>query len=79
MGAITRVGWLHGERTAKSGKKRSSMVVYLATESLRDKVLQDGITIKGAWYNTKLWTHTLQTPRCFRCNRWSHTQSFKAG
>lgn len=74
-GAISRVGWLHGERTAKSGKARSSLVVYLSTEGLRDRAIQEGITIKGAWYNAKLWSHALQTPRCFRCNRWSHTQS----
>jgi hypothetical protein len=74
-GAISRVSWLHGERTVKSGKARSSLIVYLSTESLRDKALQEGITIKGAWYNVKLWSQALQTPRCFRCNRWGHTQS----
>jgi hypothetical protein len=74
-GAISRIGWLHGERTEKSGKARSSLVVYLSAESLRDKALQEGITIKGVWYNTKLWSHALQTPRCFRCNQWCHTQS----
>ena len=55
-GAISRVAWLHGERTvkAKTGKARSSLVVYLSTETLRDKAIQEGITIKGAWYNAKL-------------------------
>ena len=76
-GAISRVAWLHGERTvkAKTGKARSSLVVYLSSETLRDKAIREGITIKGAWYSVKLWSPTLQTPRCFRCNRWGHTQS----
>ena len=72
---ITRVSWIHGGRTEKAGKKRSSLIVYLSSEDRRDKVIQEGIAIKGIWYATKLWSPALQTPRCFHCNRWSHTQS----
>jgi len=49
-GVISRVTWLHGERTVKvkTGKARSSLVIYLSTETLRDKAIQEGIIIKGA-------------------------------
>ena len=39
-GAIIRSSWLHGEhtvKTANTGKQRSSVILYLATEALRDK------------------------------------------
>ena len=72
---ITQVAWIHGVRSQTAGKKRSSLIVYLATEEARDRVVKDGLTIKGLWHHVKLWAQTLHSPRCFKCNRWGHTQT----
>jgi hypothetical protein len=72
---ITRVAWIHGARSQTAGKQRSSLIVYLATEETRDRVVKEGLTIKGIWHHVKLWAQALHSPRCFRCNRWGHTQT----
>ena len=72
---ITRVAWIHGARTQTAGKKRSSLIVYLATEEARNRAVKEGLTIKGIWHHVKLWAQALHSPRCFKCNRWGHTQT----
>jgi len=72
---VTRVAWIHGARSQTAGGKRSSLIVYLATEEARDRVVKDGLTIKGLWHHVKLWAQALHSPRCFKCNRWGHTQT----
>ena len=44
--------------------------MYLATEEARDRVVENGLTIKGLWHHAKLWAQALHTPRCFKCNGW---------
>jgi hypothetical protein len=72
---ITRLSWIHGNRTLNAGKKRSSLVVYFCSEAAREVAVRDGLTISGVWYSVKLWSHSLSCPRCFNCGLWGHTQS----
>jgi hypothetical protein len=72
---ISRLSWIHGNRTLSAGKKRSSLIVYFITETAREAAIRDGITISGVWYSVKLWAHSLSCPRCYNCGLWGHTQS----
>jgi hypothetical protein len=51
---ITRLSWIHGNRTLNAEKKRSSLIVYFRSEEAREAVIKNGITIGGYWYSVKL-------------------------
>jgi hypothetical protein len=72
---ISRLSWIHGNRTLNAGKKRSSLIVYFVSEEARETAVRNGITISGVWYSVKLWAHSLSCPRCYNCGLWGHTQS----
>ena len=77
----TRIAWIHGENSLKPRKgeaqapRHASLIVYVPTAELQRKAVQQGIIIKGVIYPTRLYENGLQRTRCFRCNRWGHTQS----
>jgi hypothetical protein len=72
---ITRLSWIHGNRTINAGKKRLSLIIYFCSEAAREVAVREGITISSVWYSTKLWNHSLSCPRCYNCGMWGHTQS----
>jgi len=71
---IVRLAWIHGNRTLNAGKKRSSLIMYFCSEAAREVAVREGVIIQGVWYRTKLWAHSLSTPRCYNCGLWGHTQ-----
>jgi len=79
--SATRVMWIHGEDSLKPRRgetrapRHASLIVYVPTAELQKKAVQQGIIIEGVIYPTRLYDSALQPPRCFRCNRWGHTQS----
>lgn len=56
---LVEVGWLRGERTKYAGKNRSSLIIILATEHYRDKVVHEGLTMQGLLCSTHLWSFSL--------------------
>ena len=78
---VTRIAWIHGEESVKPRKgetrapRHASLLVYVPTAELQKKAVQHGIIIEGVIYPTRLYDNALQRIRCFRCNRWGHTQS----
>ena len=74
LSGITRVAWIHGDRSKTSQKARASLIIHFSTEKARDIAVQEGVIVQGQWHPTSVWSSALHTPRCFRCNQWGHTQ-----
>ena len=78
---VTRIAWIHGEESIKPKKgetrapRHASLLVHVPTAELQKKAVQHGIIIEGVIYPTRLYDNALQRTRCFRCNRWGHTQA----
>jgi hypothetical protein len=77
----TRIAWIHGKEsvTPRKGETRAprhaSLIVYVPSAEIQKKAVQHGIIIEGVIYPTRLYDSALQRTRCFKCNRWGHTQA----
>jgi hypothetical protein len=75
---ITRINWIHGAKSLKprEGKepKAASLILWVPTEEMQKQVYTKGIAIAGRMHHVRLYDTGLQIPRCYKCNKWGHTQ-----
>lgn len=70
---IAGLRWLHGPRTERMSKERSSMVVVLDDERCADTLIDGGASIEGAI--CEVTKHIPHAPQCFRCQQFFHIAS----
>jgi hypothetical protein len=77
---ITRINWIHGAKSlkARQGKERepkaASLIVWVPNQDLQKQMYSRGLAISGRMHNTRLYDAGLQILRCYKCNKWGHTQ-----
>lgn len=76
--AINRLRWLHDEKGHEErlnmGKKRGNIIVSLPTQALQMEVTRKGLVIGAEWFEARLYSHSLEMKRCYKCQGWGHTQ-----
>ena len=77
---IQKVAWIKGKRSllpkdSLSPPPRSaSLILYFASEETQKAAALQGVAFRGLLYTARIYDRALQTPCCFKCNRWGHTQ-----
>ena len=78
---IQKVTWIKGKRSLLPKEENSppprsaSLVLYFASEDTQKAAALRGVVFHGLLYTARIYDRALQTPRCFKCNRWGHTQA----
>jgi hypothetical protein len=76
---ITRINWIHGVNSLKPRQekepKAASLIVWVPSQNLQRQLYSRGMAINGRMHHTKLYDAGLQIPRCYKCNKWGHTQN----
>jgi hypothetical protein len=76
--AINRLRWLHDKKGHQErlnlGRKRGTIIISLLTQALQTEVTRKGLVIGAEWFEARLYSHSLEMKRCFKCQGWGHTQ-----
>ena len=77
---IQKVIWIKGKRSLEPKEKNTppphsaSLLLYFTREAAQKAAVLHGVVLKGQLYTARIYDRALQTPQCFKCNRWGHTQ-----
>jgi hypothetical protein len=77
---VRRVEWMYTQKMVEKmrntrSQNRGSVIVEMATQDDRDRVVRDGVFIGAEWFRVTCWDVAMKEVQCFRCWRWGHTQS----
>ena len=78
---IQKVIWIKGKRSLEPREKdtppprSASLLLYFTREEAQKAAILHGVVLNRQLYTSRIYDQALQTPRCFKCNRWGHTQA----
>ena len=77
---IEQVFWMHGPKTLQYRRGRqtlrasTSLIVKVGSHDLQREVVRKGLVMEGMYYEAVAFDESAVVERCYKCQRWGHTQ-----